>query len=301
MNQRLMAVLAFALVVSGGASFLLYRLLGSRMTPAEGPPAARIPVAARQIEIGQMVNENDIEEAAWAGPVTPDMVVDRQMIAGRGVISTVYKGEPFRTSRLAAQGAGGGLAATIPVGMRAVAIRVNDVVGIAGFATPGMRVDLLILGQPMHIAQQVGSVSKTLLQNIEVLSAGQQIQRDAEGKPIPVPVVNLLVTPEQAEIVSLASNHAQIQLILRNPLDKEESKTKGAVYGRLFGDNPGGGADFNAKPAATGSAPARPRAASPRPAPPPAPDKPAPPPPVVVEILHGAAKARVTFAEKEAK
>jgi len=180
------------------------------------------------------------------------------------------------------------------VGMRAVAIRVNDIVGVSGFVTPGQRVDLLIMGLPPagQSGGNTGTVSKTLLQNIEVLSAGSQIQKDAEGKPIPVPVVNLLVTPEQAEVVSLASNHAQIQLILRNPLDKDDSKTKGAAYTRLFSENPMSGAGLGATP----QNPLRARAMQPPAPPKPVAEKKAPePPPLVVEILHGGAKAQVTF------
>ena len=150
---------------------------------------------------------------------------------GRGVVANIYEGEPILEDRLASRGAGAGMAATIPMGMRAVAVRVNDIVGIAGFATPGMRVDILIMGTTPSIPQQLGTLSRTLLQNIEILSAGQEIQKNNEGKPMPVQVVNLLVSPEQAEIISLASNDARIQLILRNPLDTKETKTSGTCDG----------------------------------------------------------------------
>ena len=107
--------------------------------------------------------------------------------------------------------------------MRAVAIRVNDVAGVAGFVTPGMRVDVLISGAPgaTNTSAALGMQSKTMLQNLEVLSAGQDFKKDAEGKPITVQVVNLLVTPEQAEMLSLASTQTTIQLVLRNPLDRD--------------------------------------------------------------------------------
>jgi pilus assembly protein CpaB len=138
-------------------------------------------------------------------------------------------------NRLAAPGAGGGLAATIPPGMRAVAVRVNDIVGVAGFAVPGMRVDILISGVPPG-PQMHGPKVKTLLQNIEVLSAGQNYQKDAEGKPVAVQVVNLLVNPEQAEVLSLASNETRIQLVLRNPLDTQTAKPPGTAMAALYGD-----------------------------------------------------------------
>ncbi len=141
-------------------------------------------------------------------------------------------------NRLAPKGAGGGLAAMIPSGMRAVAVRVNDVVGVAGFVVPGMRVDILISGNPPGPSNAVtGSLTRTLLQNIEVLSAGQDFKKDNEGKPLGVAVVNLLVSPEQAEMLSLASNQTTIQLVLRNPLDTQVAKTPGTAVVELFAAN----------------------------------------------------------------
>ncbi len=120
--------------------------------------------------------------------------------------------------------------------MRASAVKVNDVVGVAGFVTPGMHVDVLIAGTPPGGNASMGPVVRTLLQNIEVLSAGTDIQRDAEGKPQQVQVVNLLVTPDQAELLSLASNEARIQLVLRNPLDQKVDKPAGSGMAQLFTD-----------------------------------------------------------------
>jgi pilus assembly protein CpaB len=157
---------------------------------------------------------------------------------GRGVIEGIYEGDPMLESRLAQNGAGGGLAATIPTGMRAVAVHVDDVGGVSGFVTPGMKVDVVVSGLPpptSTVAVPV-KVSKIALQNIIVLSAGQNIQKDAEGKPVAVQVVNLLVTPEQAERLSLASNETKIQLVLRNPLDAMTPDTNGVALGSLFSD-----------------------------------------------------------------
>jgi pilus assembly protein CpaB len=152
------------------------------------------------------------------------------------VISEIYQGEPILQSRLAGLGSGGGLAPTIPDGMRACAVRVDEVVGVAGFATPGMRVDILASGNPPGGGSE-GTETQTILQNIQVLSAGADIQKDAEGKPQNVQVVNLLVTPEQAETLSLASNSLKIQLVLRNPLDTQIAKVAPTAMGNLFGLN----------------------------------------------------------------
>src|ERR1019366_10411136 len=116
-------------------------------------------------------------------------------VVGRGVIATIFQNEPVLGRRLASVGAGAGLAATIPMGMRAVALRVNEVVGLAGFVLPGMRVDVLVAGNvPGSTNPMSGTLSRTVLQNIEVLSAGQNIEKNGNGKPEAAQVVNLLVT-----------------------------------------------------------------------------------------------------------
>ena len=122
----------------------------------------------------------------------------------------------------------------IPPGMRAVPVRVNEVVGVAGFVVPGMRVDVMISGSRPNGDSNLGTLTRTMLQNLEVLSAGTDFKKDPEGKPAQVQVINLLVTPEQAEILSLASSQTQIQLSLRNPLDRDVTKTPGTALALLF-------------------------------------------------------------------
>src|ERR1700686_3655897 len=235
MNQRLFSVLIFAFVVSAGASLLLYRLIASRVTANAKQPTAQVIVAARNLELGTLVRDSDLRMGDWSGTVPHAALLRKEDVVGRGAMSAIYEGEPILENRLAPKGAGAGLAAMIPAGMRAVAVRVNEVVGVAGFVVPGMRVDILISGTPPGATPATGTVSRTLLQNIEVLSAGQNFQKDAEGKPVQVQVVNLLVTPEQAEILSLASNETRIQLVLRNPLDTQTAKTTGIALSSLYG------------------------------------------------------------------
>ncbi len=235
MNKRFVGVLIFAFVVASGASLLLYRLLVNRPQQAKAAPAAaRIVLAQRDIEVGTVLKEEDVRLADWPGTVPPGSSIKAEDVVGRGVITPIYAKEPVIDSRLAPKGAGGGLAAMIPPGMRAVAIRVNEVVGVAGFVVPGMRVDVLISGNRPGGSNTLGTVTKTLLQNIEVLSAGQDYKKDAEGKPVIVQVVNLLVTPMQAEELSLASSQTNIQLVLRNPLDHEVAQTPGTAVSYLF-------------------------------------------------------------------
>ena len=255
-------MLIFAFVVASVASLMLYRLLLNRPQSARAAqPAAQIVLSTRDLEVGTLLKEEDVKLAEWPGAVPAGATSKPQDVVGRGVIAPIFAKEPVIESRLAPKGAGGGLAAMIPPGMRAVAVRVNEVVGVAGFVVPGMRVDVLISGNKPGGDSGLGTVTRTLLQNLEVLSAGQDFKKDAEGKPLPVQVVNLLVNPEQAEQLSLASSQTQIQLVLRNPLDRDAAKTPGTAVARLFGSPvrmPAG--DL---PPRGGDMPAAPRAAAP--------------------------------------
>src|SRR5438046_3921052 len=182
MNQRLLSVLIFAFVVSAGASLLLYRLIASRVTANAKQPTTQIIVASRNLDLGTLIREADLRASDWSGPLPRGSLLRKEDVVGRGVMAAIYDGEPILENRLAPKGAGAGLAATIPAGMRAVAVRVNDIVGVAGFVVPGMRVEILIAGNPPGAQSSAGMVSRTLLQNIEVLSAVQNFQKDAEGK-----------------------------------------------------------------------------------------------------------------------
>jgi pilus assembly protein CpaB len=291
MNQRLLSVLIFAFVVSAGASLLLYRLIASRVTANAKQPTTQVMVAARTLELGTLIRDADLRAGDWSGPLPKGSLLRKEDVVGRGVMSAIYDGEPILENRLAPKGAGAGLAATIPAGMRAVAVRVNDIVGVAGFVVPGMRVDILISGNPPGAQSgSTGRVAKTLLQNIEVLSAGQNFQKDSEGKPVQVPVVNLLVTPEQAEILSLATNETRIQLVLRNPLDTVASKTNGVAMAQLF----------NGGKMPEPVAPPKPRVVT-RVVKLPAPMAPPPKPagPVMVEVINGAKRSEAKFPGQE--
>ncbi len=291
MNKRFAAVLGFAFVVASGASLLLYRLTSNRQPITKAAPSStKIVVAARDLELGTVLREEDLKLQDWPSEVPMGAAVRTQDIVGRGVITKIFAKEPVLEVRLAPKGAGGGFAAIIPKGMRAVAVPVNEVVGVAGFVVPGMHVDVLISGQPPNEPGNLGTLTKTLLQNIEVLSSGQDFKKDPEGKPISVQVVNLLVTPEQAEQLSLASHQTTIQLVLRNPLDRDEAKTPGTAVASLFT-----GTKIKLKDVAGLETEPRPRsAAKPAPLPllPPPPKKEAP---YVMEIISGSKKVESKF------
>src|ERR1700682_2735202 len=296
MNKRFVAVLIFAFVVASGASLMLYRLMSNRpQTTKAAAASVKLALAARDLELGAVLREEDVALADWPGPVPMGALIRMQDAVGRGVIIKMIAKEPILESRLAPKGAGGGFAVMIPKGMRAVAVGGNEVGGVAGFVVPGMHVDVLISGAPPNGNAGMGTLTKTLLQNIEVLSAGQDFKKDAEGKPIMVQVVNLLVTPEQAEQLSLASHQTTIQLILRNPLDRDTTKTPGAAMSSIFSGKQLKMPDI---PGLTSDAP--PPKPRPRPVvkpvfqelPPPPPKKESP---YVMEIITGTKKAETKF------
>jgi pilus assembly protein CpaB len=283
MNKRVIVVLLSAFLIAAACSYLVYRMVGVRLGAAQHN-VTRVVVAATDIKLGSVLREVDLGTAEMAGPAPKGAIVNPQAAVGRGVISNLYQGEPIMESRLAAAGSGGGLAATISPGMRACAVKVDDVVGVAGFVTAGMRVDVLISGNPPGTTNtSQGPKVKTLLQNIQVLSAGTDIQKDGEGKPKQVQVVNLLVTPEQAEDLSLASNETHIQLVLRNPLDTQISQPPGTAMANLFSDK--------------NSAPPRPRLTE-------TPRAVAPKPAsrvYLVEVFNGSKKSEEKFVSGEEK
>ena len=239
MTQRVFSILLLALIIAAAASYLVYRMVQVRLGRNSSQPASAIVVAAHKLEMGTLVRDADLKMGQWTGSLPKDMATNPQAILGRGVVSPIYEGEPILETRLAPKEAGGGLAATIPPGMRACAVKVNEVVGVSGFAVPGMRVDVLISGTAPNAPANPGPKVRTILQNIEVLSAGQKMERDAEGKPVSTQVINLLVTPEQAEVLSLASNETRIQLVLRNPMDTQVAKVPGSAMTALFADQNG--------------------------------------------------------------
>jgi len=237
MNRRLLTILLSAFAIAAVCSFAVYRIVSHHITASPSAKTTTVVAASQDLKVGTLVKASDLTTISLQGDLPVGVVVKPEDAVGRGVLSEIYAGEPIMNSRLAVLGAGAGLAATIPHGMRAAAVRVNEVVGVSGFATPGMKVDVLISGNPPGVPNNSqGTLTKTLLQNITVLSAGTDITKDAEGKPHQVQVVNLLVNPEQAQKLSLASNETHIQLVLRNPLDTVIAKPPETSMAGLFSD-----------------------------------------------------------------
>jgi pilus assembly protein CpaB len=234
MNRRLLTILLVAFLIAGGCALLVYRIVSNRVVSAKPVATTVVVAAATDLKLGTLLTATNLTTSEIKGPVPKGAILKPADAIGRGVISDLYEGEPILENRLAPKGSGGGLAATIPQGMRACAVKVDQVVGVAGFVTPGMRVDVLVSGVPPDAPPAVGTITKTILQNIEVLSAGTDIQKDAEGKPQQVQVVNLLVTPDQAQTLSLATGQLKVQLVLRNPTDTKIAQISDTAMNQMF-------------------------------------------------------------------
>lgn len=242
-------VLLLALASGVAAGSLALEYIRQRTTPlmAIEKGKANVAVASRELAVGTVLRRGDVELVEWPGTAVPaGYLPTAEAVVGRGVITPVHRNEPLLEAKLAPTGAGGGMTTMIDEGMRAVSVRVDEVIGVAGFVVPGTRVDVLLTLDVGGATRE--PATEVLMQNVRTLAAGQEIQRDAEGKPKSVPVVTLLVSPQAAETLALASNQGRIQLALRNTLDTTRVVTAGARLGRLFAlSSPGASASAPAK------------------------------------------------------
>lgn len=281
MDRRFLTVLGvslvFALVVSSVFYQMTARSNGPRKT--EDTEMRDVVVTTRPLSVGVQIRPADVKIAKIPAAAFPKGASSKvEEVIDRAVVSNILMEEPILEGRLAPRGSGLGLAPTIPVGMRAVTVKVNDVAGVAGFVLPGMHVDVLVTGKPPG---NEGDITTTVLQNMQVLAAAQTLQPDARGQAINAPTVTLLADPSQAETLTLANIDGHIQLILRNSSDSDIAKTEGRYVAELYS------AGVRPKPKPVAAAPvAKPKpkpvetASAPPPPPPPAPvAAPAPPPP----------------------
>ena len=226
MNRaRILIVLLVAVVVGGALSYAVYNFLQTRPVTVVRTPEKNVVVAVGQLPLGTLLKDEHVKFVSWPATSLPPGYFERKEdLLSRGLVQPVVENEPILESKLAPKGTGAGLPPAIPKGMRALSIRANEIIGVAGYVTVGTRVDVVLTATPPG-AQE--AVTKIVLQNVEVASAGQVIQKDPEGKPQTVTVVTLFVTPEDTEKLTTASSQGQFQLALRHPLDLEEAKTRG--------------------------------------------------------------------------
>jgi pilus assembly protein CpaB len=237
--MRVFIVLVLALTAGGGLAFATYNFVQKAPKgTVEQMPTTKVVVAAADLDIGAELNANDVKVVDWPSNALPaNVITDPTQVIGRGLILPIIQNEPFLPMKLAGMDAGTGLPPAIPPGMRAVSVRVNEVIGVAGYVLPGTHVDVVATVSPTQ--QQNDMTSKVILTDTQVVAAGTKIERDVEGgKPISVNVVTLLVNPEEAERLTLASTQGQIQLALRNPLDRAIPVTRGVKAAGLLGAEP---------------------------------------------------------------
>jgi pilus assembly protein CpaB len=220
MNRaRLLMIGALALALGAFVSFFIYRTLQAK-TGGGNEPSVEVMVASREIQVGSKLEDADLRLAKFPRASVPNgAYLSKTKLLGRGVIQPITAGEFILPSKLAAENAGAGLPAMIPPGMRAVTVRVNDVTAVAGFATPGTRVDVLLTGNPSGSNEKQ---TTTVLENVAVLATGQKLERNSAGEAQNAPVITLLVSPDDAQKLTLASSEGRIQLALRNPLDTRD-------------------------------------------------------------------------------
>ena len=266
-RERMLLGLGLALVVALVASRYVYVQLRQAQTASGGNAVKSTPVvvATGPLKLGQRLSADDLKLVNWPTDQVPKGTFSRKEdCVGRALVAPVVEDETILEQKLAPREAGAGLVVAIPQGLRAMSVGVDDVVAVAGFVSPGSIVDVMVTG-----GVQSGPVTRTILEHIRVLAVGQQVQPDVNGKPQTAPVVTLLVTPEEAEKLALASANGKIHLMLRNASDVADVNPPPVYGSTVF----------------MGTAPAEPAprvvARVPKQAPPP------PPPPHTVEVIRG--------------
>lgn len=281
MNRtRLMFIGVIALALGALLSSVVYKRL---QQGAAGPrkPGIDIVVAANDLQVGTKLDDRDLKIVNFPAESLPDGVIHQKARAvGRGVLQPISRGEFILAGKLADKDVAG-LPALIPSGMRAVSVRVNDVIAVAGFVLPGTRVDVLLTGNPGAGGEPV---TTTVLENVAVLATGQKLERNAAGDPQNTAVITLLVSPEDAQKLTLATQQGRIQLSLRNPLDTGQEKIASVRNAALYN----GGLAAPANPVAR--TPIKVKHVVPSPAP-------ARPTPYKIEVIRGNEKKEVNFEQ----
>ena len=273
-GTRTLVVVAIAIAVATLATMAVYRAVQQIPVREVERPGVPVVVAARNLPIGTALGQTDMRVAIWpaTNPV-PGAFASPDPLINRGLVAEMVENEPVTAAKLSPIEAGAGLSPTIPEGMRAISVQVNDVVGVAGFVTPGNHVDVVVT-----VSKQELNMSRIVVPNLKVLAAGTRLdqQQAKGGEPIKTNVVTLLVTPAEGEKIALASTEGRLHLTLRNPLDTAIVETTGVRITNLLGS-----------PEPPKPPPARPVRVA-RVEPPPPPPPPPPPKPYTVETIRAA-------------
>src|SRR5271167_4999500 len=232
MNRNRLLLIGFiALALGALVSLVVYRNLQSR-AGSKAPPGEEIVVAADDLQVGTKLEDKDVRLVHFpSGDLPVGIYHHRKDVVGRGVILPIARGEFVLPNKLAGENAGSGLPSLIPPGMRAVSVRVNDTTSVSGFVQPGTRVDVLLTGNPQGSNEQQ---TTTVLENVAVIATGQRLERNSAGEAQSAPVVTLLVSPDDAERLTLAASQGHIQLALRNPLDTKQEDVAAVKSNSLY-------------------------------------------------------------------
>ena len=284
MNRRFMLALGISAGMALLVSAVFYQIaVRGRSAPQEAAGTQEIVVATRDLDIGATVGPADLRLEQWpANRVPEDGFRELDEVVEGVPVARILAGEPVMRRRLAPPGSGVGLSPKVPVGMRAISVRVDDVTGLSGFVLPEAQVDVLVTGTPLS-SPESGRMTRTILSKVRVISAGENLEPDASGKAQRVAVVTLLVSPEQAELLTLASAQGRLQLVLRNMRDEDVVETRGVRERQMFA------MDWEAPREGSRQPAPRPAATLARPAAP-------PPPPVQIEVIRGTARSVEEFA-----
>lgn len=232
-TTRTLVVVAIAVTVAAIASFGVYQAIGRMPVREVEVRSLYQVVAAHDMTMGTMVTKDYVKLVPWpaSSPVEKGFTTIESVL-NRGLITSVVANEPLTEYKLAPLESGAGLPPSIPEGMRAVSLKVNEVIGVAGFVVPGTHVDVVVT-----LRRDDDSISRAVVSDVQVLTAGTRYdqQKARDGQPIPTSVVTLLVSPADAERIALAANEGSIMLTLRNPMDRQRTDTPGMRTAGLLG------------------------------------------------------------------
>jgi pilus assembly protein CpaB len=271
-RNRLLIGVFIAVLLAFLTSTFVYKKFQQASFVKPAAVTQTIVVAAEPMPLGTRLDASKLRQIPWpAGEPVQGMFTKVDECVNRALITAVAENEPILEGKLAPVQAGAGLPATIPEGMRGLSVAVTAVVGVAGFVGPGTMVDVLATGKLPGSGQD--KITRTILENVRVLAAGQKIEQDKDGKPQTVPVITLLVTPEDAAKLTMAATEGKIQLSLRNTIDMKSANPAPVMQAVLFA--PAGGPPVHLA--------ARPHAA------------PMPPPTYTVEVIVGTKRETKSF------
>src|SRR5262245_41350444 len=237
-RMKVFIVFALAITVGSVFAFATYNYVQNAPGRTVTIPTTGVVVASANLDVGDELDADNVHMVEWPANAVPEgAFTSIEEVVGRGVIMPMVSNELVLPMKLASKEAGAGLPPAIPPGFRALSVRVNEVIGVAGYVLPGTHVDVVVTLNPT--TDQQNMTSKVILTNVQVLAAGTKIDRETDkDKPTPVSVVTLLVDPDQSERLTLAASEGKIQLALRNPLDTATPATPGVRPAGLLGPAP---------------------------------------------------------------